>query len=438
MTARLLLTIAWRNLWRHTRRTLLTALAFAAGVFLLIVFLGLTDGMHEKMIETGVRLGSGHVVVEPQGARKKVATNLVFDAGAAAAVRDVLASSEIAPYIKGSAPRLIALGLLSSATNATGVQVVGTDPLGEEGVSLLPARVIAGTFLGPDPSAACLRATHRQVPGTAQAGGATPPVVVGRILADKLNVATGAKVVLMTQAGSEIQSQLLRVRGVFKTGLEDADGHLIAVPLGDLQALLARPGALSEQAIFLHRGKDAERVRDLIRAGLRQAPVSVLTWREAMPQLHEFVVIDDASNLIFCAVVLVMVTLGVLNTILMSVLERRREFGLLTALGMRPFMVSAMVTAETLCLSALGAAVGLATGLAAHRYYAEHGFDISLLSSQNFTVAGVAIDTIVKSYLYPGRIPWSLAFIAALGMLAAVYPAFRAARTLPTEATRGL
>lgn len=418
MNGALVSRMAWRNLWRNPRRTFLTALAFAVGVFLLIFFLGLGDGMHEKMIETGVSLGSGHVVIEPRGARDRVAANLLLAPEASRAVREVLASPELAVRVKGTAPRLLVSGLLSSANNSTGVQVIGMEPQREKGLSLLPTRLVEGSFLTGD--------------------GATPPVVVGDALAEKLEVDLGSKVVLMAQAGTEIQSQLLRVRGIFSTGLEDVDAHVVTMRLGDLQRMLGRPGAISEQAVFLKRAEAAEHVRDLIATGLRRRPVSVLTWREALPQLDQFIAIDDAGNYIFNGILLVMVTLGVVNTILMAVLERRREFGLLVALGMRPRSIALMVTAESALLTALGAGVGLAAGLAAHGYFAVHGLDISAMSSESLSVAGVAIDTVVYSHLYPGRIPWSILFISLLGLAAALYPALRAARTPPTEAMRGL
>lgn len=413
-----LLTIAWRSLWRHTRRTLLTALAFGLGVFLLIVFLGLGDGIHEKMIDTGVRIGSGHVVVEPRGARTKVAANLMLDADSGAQVREILAAPELARLVKGSAPRLLVSGLLSSAKNSAGVQVIGAVGPREADLSLLPEKIVAGTFLEPD--------------------GKAPPVVVGKSLAEKLKIQLGSKVVLMTQAGAEIQSQLLRVRGIFDTGMDDVDRHVIAVSLDDLQTLLARPGALTEQAVFLRRADDAERVRDFIAARLRRRPISVLTWREAMPQLDQFIVIDDAGNYIFNGILLIMVTLGIVNTVLMAVLERKREFGLLAALGMRPALIAVMVAAESFFLTALGAAAGLVAGLATHHYFAVHGLDISTIGDQSFSAAGVSVDSVVYSYLYPGRIRWSLFVVAALGVLASLYPAIRAARTPPTEAMQGL
>jgi ABC-type lipoprotein release transport system permease subunit len=342
----------------------------------------------------------------------------MLDADSGAQVREILAAPELARLVKGSAPRLLVSGLLSSAKNSAGVQVIGAVGPREADLSLLPEKIVAGTFLEPD--------------------GKAPPVVVGKSLAEKLKIQLGSKVVLMTQAGAEIQSQLLRVRGIFDTGMDDVDRHVIAVSLDDLQTLLARPGALTEQAVFLRRADDAERVRDFIAARLRRRPISVLTWREAMPQLDQFIVIDDAGNYIFNGILLIMVTLGIVNTVLMAVLERKREFGLLAALGMRPALIAVMVAAESFFLTALGAAAGLVAGLATHHYFAVHGLDISTIGDQSFSAAGVSVDSVVYSHLYPGRIRWSLFVVAALGVLASLYPAIRAARTPPTEAMQGL
>jgi putative ABC transport system permease protein len=414
MTFPALLKIAWRNLWRNPRRTLLTALAFAAGVFLLIISLGFGDGMHEKMIQTGIQLGSGHLVIEPRGAREKAAQGLTLSGESARVVERVLRSATVANYIKGIAPRLHVSGLLSSASNSTGVTVIGMNPARELDVSLLPAKVTEGAFL--------------------ESSGRNPPVLVGQALAEKLRLRLDSRVVLMAQSGAEIESQLLRVRGIFATGMEDVDAHLIAMRLADLQVLLGKPGSLSETAVFLHSADDVQHVRSLIVEALQRRPLSVLTWREAMPELDQFIVIDDAGNYLFNGVLLIMVTLGVLNTVLMAVLERRREFGLLIAVGMKPLYVGILVVIESLLLTAIGAAAGVGLGWGVHRYFAVNGLDLASVMDQTFSVAGVAVDTLVHSYLYPGRIPWSLAYIAFLGLMAALYPAIKAARTKPTEA----
>ncbi len=421
MRLRLLLLMSWRNLWRHTRRTLLTALAFAIGVFLLIISLGLGDGMHEKMIETGIRLGSGHIVIEPAAARATVGGLHFLSGDSTRRADDVLQRSEIRDHVRGTAPRLLASGLISSATNSTGVQIVGVLPERERGIALLPEKITQGTFLSET--------------------GHTPPAVIGEGLAEKLGVALGSKVVVMAQAGSEIQSQLLRVRGIFSTGLGEVDQRLVAVRLGDLQSMIQRPGAISHLAVFLDNSERSVPIRDMIARRISESfdtePPNVLTWQQAMPELYQFIVVDDAGNYLFNGVLLFMVSLGVLNTILMAVLERRREFSLLLALGMRPREITTVVIMESMLLTALGAGTGLLLGWGAHLYFANYGLDFSSMMDQNFSVAGVSVDTLVYSYLYDGRMTETLTYVALLGFGASLYPALRAARTDPTEASKG-
>ncbi len=231
------------------------------------------------------------------------------------------------------------------------------------------------------------------------------------------------------------------MRGIFSTGLGEVDHRLVAVRLPDLQAMIQRPGEISYLAVFLDNSEQSAPMRDEIAQQLGKVfdaePPSVLTWRQAMPELAQFIVVDDAGNYLFNGVLLFMVSLGVLNTILMAVLERRREFSLLLALGMRPREITTVVMMESMMLTALGAGTGLLLGWGAHRYFATYGLDFGSMMDQNFTVAGVSIDTLVYSFLYDGRIEWTLTYVTLLGLAASLYPAIRAARTDPTEATKG-
>jgi ABC-type lipoprotein release transport system permease subunit len=176
--AYLLMKISWRNLWRNPRGTLLTALALGLGLALLLVSLGLLDGGHEQMVADGVRLGTGHVVIEAKGFQDSGSQELLLPASAVTAAEELLHSAVMQPIVTGVSPRLIATGLLSSAANATGVRIVGVIPRQERTVSLIPQRIVQGAYLDDD-----------------QPSG----VVIGSGLASKLEVKVGSKVVLMTQ-----------------------------------------------------------------------------------------------------------------------------------------------------------------------------------------------------------------------------------------------
>ena len=187
-------------------------------------------------------------------------------------------------FVRGVSPRLLASGLLSSAANADGVRIMGVIPKEERTVSLIPQRIVEGNYLNDDQ----------------QSG-----VVIGAELARKLAVKIGAKVVLMTQAvqppdpkatdagGGEMQSTLLRVSGIFRTGIQAIDAHVIQLPLPEAQALLGVPDRVTQVAVLLEREGDSLMVAQGLRKQLTGVPVEILPWRESMPTLAQLFVLDE-------------------------------------------------------------------------------------------------------------------------------------------------
>ncbi len=318
-SALLLVKIGWRNLWRNPRGTLLTALALGLGLALLLISLGLLDGGHEQTIADGVRLGPGHVVIQAKGYQDSGSDELLLPAQVVSRVEGFLQSAEMKKLVRGVSPRLLATGLLSSSANSAGVRIMGVIPQDEPAVSFIPQRIVEGTYLSDDrPSG----------------------VVIGAELARKLEVKIGSRVVLMTQAlrqpgietkngaGEEMQSTLLRVSGIFRTGLQAVDANIIQLPLPAAQTLLGVPdGQVTQVALLLQQEGDSPMVARALLKQLTGEPVEVLTWRESIPMLAQILGLDHAFNYIMNGVILAMVGLGILNTILMRVLERRYEFG---------------------------------------------------------------------------------------------------------------
>jgi ABC-type lipoprotein release transport system permease subunit len=199
-------------------------------------------------------------------------------------------------------------------------------------------------------------------------------VVIGDELARKLELKIGSKAVLMTQtltqagvktgAGDEMNSTLLRVSGIFRTGLQAIDANMIYLPLSSAQALLGvTDDRVTQVALLLVQEGDSPLVARALRKQLAGSPVEVLTWRESLPMLAQILGLDHAFNYIMNGVILAMVGLGILNTILMRVLERRYEFGVSKALGLKPRQPAIMVVGESLALTAISLALGLALGL---------------------------------------------------------------------------
>jgi len=422
----LLVKIGWRNLWRNRRGTLLTSLALGLGLTLLLISLGLLDGSHEQMVANGVRFGNGHVVIQARGYQDTGSQELLLPAGVVSATEAFLNTGVMKHALRGMSPRLMASGLMSSAVNADGVRIMGVIPNDERAVSLIPERIVSGDYLGDDQ----------------QLG-----VVIGADLARKLGVKVGAKVVLMTQAlqppgtdamiagGGEMQSALLRVSGIFRTGIQAIDAHVIQVPLPEAQALVGVPGRVTQVAVLLQREGDSLMTAQGLRKRLAGVPVEILPWRESMPALAQLLVLDDAFNYVMNGVVLAMVGMGILNTILMRVIERRYEFGLCLALGQRPAQLAIMIVGESLALTTISLALGLVLGLSIQHYFATAGLDLRWFFRSSLPSA-LVFDPIIYSRLSLMRIVLSCGIVFLAATVISFYPAFKAARTKLPDALK--
>jgi ABC-type lipoprotein release transport system permease subunit len=236
-------------------------------------------------------------------------------------------------------------------------------------------------------------------------------------------------------AGGEMQSTLLRVGGIFRTGVLAIDAHIIQLPLSEAQTLLGVPGQVTQVAVLLEREGDAMMVAQGLRKRLTGEPIEILPWREAMPELARLFLLDDAFNYVMNGVVLAVVGLGILNTILMRVLQRRYEFGLFAALGLRPMQLAVMVIGESLALTAFSLALGLALGLGIQHYFATHGLDLRWFFKSSLPAA-LVFDPIIYARLSVTRVVSSVWIVFLMAMVISFYPAFKAARTKLPDALR--
>lgn len=410
----LLVKIGWRNLWRNPRGTLLTAVALGLGLTLLLISLGLLDGSHEQMVGNGVRFGTGHVVIQAQGYQNTGSSELLLPAQVVSATREYLQTEARKPLVRGVSPRLLASGLLSSPANASGVSMMGVIPKADRAVSLIPQRMVEGNYLSDDQ----------------QSG-----VVIGAELARSLAVKIGSKVVFMTQGmqsadatGGEMQSTLLRVTGIFRTGVQAVDAHVIQLPLPEAQTLLGVPNRVTQIAVLLERESDSLMVARALRKQMTGVPVEILPWRESMPTLAQLFLLDEAFNYVMNGVVLAMVGLGILNTILMRVIQRRYEFGLCSALGLRPAQLGVMIIGESLALTTISLALGLALGLSVQHFFATAGLDLRWFF-HNSLPDSLVFEPIIYSRLSLTRIVSSVGIVFLTATMISFYPALKAART---------
>jgi len=405
---KIILIIAWRNLWRNKRRTLLTAGTVALGLGLLLVFLGIGDGSHRQMIQSAVRLGSAHVAAQVRGYQARGGIERTLSEAQLARTSSWIESHKPELGVTHILRRVFASGLASSADGATGVRVIGLEPDIERTASSFDEKLVAGKFL-----------TSTEETGA----------VIGEGVARKLELQPGEKFVLMAQAAgsAEIQSLLLRVAGIMRTGLEDFDQATILIPLSTAQQLLRLGSNVHQVAIMLDELDNSDKVAWQAKGAL-PSDIEVLSWLELMPELRDFIKIDSGGSYVFNSLFFLIIAFLVANTLLMSVLERRREFALLDALGFTPTRRFLLVIVEASWIALLSVAVGTGLGYAGHLYFYHKGLPLDLFYSSDVSAGGAVIDPVIYSYLAWSRIALAAGLVFALTFLLALLPAWRGAK----------
>ena len=422
MHARVLVVLAMRNLRRHLRRTVLTASAMIVGGALLVFTFTIGDGGHEQWIDSGVRLGNGHVTVERPEYRvsRRIDDRLAADVRRAA--EQALAAPEVVPHVVATSAKLSINGLASSSAGARPAQIVAVDPVAETGFGMVDDQIVEGRYLEPDDRLAAY---------------------VGAELVDSLELRLGSRFVVQAQdTEREIAGQLLRVVGIFRSGVPAVDQMTIHIPLTTAGDWLGSRNDVTNVGVVL----DGSAATALVRGHLERAladPVTrgdarVMGWREADPALAAAIAIDDFGAYLTNGFLFVIIGFGIINTVLMSVMHRRREFGVLQALGLTPGQTGAIVLVEGLTLSAASGLLGVALGLAGTWYFFGDGLDMSAVmeNMDDMTFSGAVIDPVIVPLFATRRLLQIVTFILCIGAVASIYPALRAARVDVTEAMK--
>lgn len=406
-----LLRLAWKNLWRNRRRTLITLSALSFSLMLIQAVHNLSHGVYTTMIDSGVRAGSGHLVVYHEGYIDSRDEQLVFDP--AGLVSELTGLSGVDAVL----PRLYLPGLAQSSRESRGVLLTGVDPSMERGVNPFVKKLESDQWL---PS-----------PGGREA-------VLGSRLLKELQLKPGHKfVVTMQHRSGELVSEMLRVHGVVTTGIKSVDRSLLMVGRERAAKIVGLDGHVHELSIVLsNQGAEAAvypRLQALLKDDDR---LFGYTWEDAMPNLYNAIRLDYASQKFIFVIMLLIVTIGVVNTMLMSVMERFREFGVLLAVGASPLRLRTLVVTEALLLGGISMILGTVLGSLATWYLQTVGIDIRAFVSDNLEFGGVVFDPIMRA---AWDLPWMIRisfYLLFLASLAAFYPALKAGRISPVEAMR--
>jgi ABC-type lipoprotein release transport system permease subunit len=401
---RITLRLAWRNLWRNHRRTLIMLAAIVVGVWATIFMNALTRGMVDDMVTDGIRALPGHVQVHHPAFRDDPSVANVMDPPADALLR-VLESDAVVAW----ATRVRVPAVISSERGTRGVTLVGIDPDREKDLSFVADDVAEGRFL---------ESLDDQ------------GLIVGRKLLERLETGLGKRVVLMTQdPENNIVDRGFRVVGVFDSALESHEDGFVFAAQGTVQRLLVIGQDVSEIAVL---GKDYRDVAALQRAVAEAAgpDVEVLPWQKLDAYLGSMLEMMDGFVLVWIVVVFLALSFGLVNTLVMAVFERVREIGLILALGMTPRNILAQIVTESILLLGLGLVVGDVLAWATIEPL-KGGIDLSIVG-EGMELWGAT--SVLHPALRLGDVVLANVVVILLGFLASLSPAWRASRYEPVEA----
>ena len=404
---RLYLRLAWRNVWRHRRRTIIIVLAMAGGLSLMMWYDGLIDGFDQAIYGNAVKVLGGNIQVHAAGYRAKAAaTPLLPLADDQAVVKAALGNSQVVAATR----RINTGGLASSREGAFAVGITGIEPEKEASVYLAGQHVFAGRYLTADDADA---------------------VFIGKGLADAMGVTIGDRITLTGRSAHEqMRQRTMTVVGIYDLGMSELEKRTVYISLAEAQTLYDLTGKSTEVAIVLKQIGREPGVITALKPGLPGYEIE--PFQANYPELESAITTKTGVMNIFSVVILMMAAIGILNLLLMAVYERTREIGVLGALGLKPRQIMLLFILEGTMIGLVGVAVGIVLGLMINGLLMRVGLDFSAYSSVTSYMA------LMTGRIYPS---WGLSkllvrglTVAIIAALAAVIPAREAAHREPAEA----
>lgn len=402
-----MLRLAWRNVWRNRRRSLINVAAMGFGLAAIMFGQSLIISLQQQLIEKATGSITGHVRVQRSDVdESKFPDKFMADPEPAA---KVLAAE---PRISVWGRRIQVTGLVSAPSASLGVLICAVEPEKERLLTDMSTYLKEGGYLEPDKKG----------------------VVMGRKLAKRLDVRLGEKVVVMSQASDgSMGAEAFRVVGIHETGSESFDGQIIWLPLKAMQELLVRPGQANQLAARVRDIATADAVAADVDARLAPGAIRAISWKAIDREIISIQAFQNGILTIVLVIVFLIVALGILNTQLMSLFERVREFGVLMAIGARPRWIVRLILAESLLLGLVGALLGLAIGAVLIAHFGRHGLHLPVGEAFSYFLPFPSVIYMIPSWRMHAIACCSVFLIT---LLASLPPALRAGRLKPAEALR--
>ncbi|MFP4081731.1 MAG: ABC transporter permease [Candidatus Aminicenantes bacterium] len=402
----LILKMAFRNMFRHRRRSILTGMSMMGGFVLAAIFIGWSDGSYNHIINTFTRNRLGHIQIHQKTYLHRPSLYKTIDVDS-----NITRTLEQTQRVESWAPRLYSAGLASVGEESAGVQIIGIDPEKEEETFNFDKKIVQGRCFSNQPS---------------------KETVLGQGLARILKADISDEMVIISQAADgSIANDLYRMVGMVSTGDDITDRSSFYLHLKDAQELLVLGGRVHEIAVTVKKLGDVRQINSLLNEKIKNPELKAVPWQIFARSFYEAMKADKEGMWWMLVIIVIIVAVGVLNTVLMSVLERQREYGVLKAVGTKPAQIVRLVLMEVTLMAVICIIIGAALGLAANSLLSTHGISLG----EGFTYGGMKFDVLrsevnMRSFTIPACTVIFCALVVSL------FPAVKAARTEPSRTMR--
>ncbi len=403
----LYLRLAWRNIWRHRRRTLIIVLAMSLTLALMMFYDGLMNGFTDAIYGNAVKVLGGNIQVHARDYRAQASSLPLLPL---ADPQAVIKAAEANPLTLAATQRISTGGLVTSREGAFAVGITGVEPEKEQAVNIIGQYVKSGRNLNTSD---------------------TDSILIGKGLADAMNVQVGDRITMVGHTQhQQIRQRTMTIVGIFDLGMTDIEKQTVYISLGEAQSLFDLPGQTTEIAIFLQKIGTEAGVIESLKAGLSDYEIE--SFQANYPELASAINSKNGVMDIFSIIIIGIAGVGILNLLLMAVYERTREIGVLGAIGFKAHQIALLFILEGTMIGLVGTMAGIVLGLAINGALMKVGLDFGSMSQAASYMA------LIKGKVYPTwgieKLAFRASMVAIISALAAVLPAFEAAQREPAEA----
>ncbi len=404
---RLFLRLAWRNIWRHRRRTVIVVLSIGLTLSMMMMYDGMIAGFEQAIYGNAIQVLGGNIQVHANGYNDEFGQQPLLPLPDPMAV---VLEAKSRPEVTGASRRISTGGMASNRTGAFAVSIIGVEPAEEAIVSLIAQHVSLGRNLKADDN---------------------DMILIGKGLADAMKINVGDRFTLVGRAThDQMRSRSMTVAGIYDLGMGSIEKRTVYISLAEAQELYGLSGQATEIVITLRQLGTEQPVMDQITR--KQQGVEVTSWQTSFPDLTKAIGTKGAMMDMFGVIILFIAGIGIFNMLMMAVYERTREIGVMGAIGMKPRQVSALFLLEGAMIGLVGVGFGIVLGLAINGLLGTVGMDFSKFSS--LTEYTALISGRMYSSLGLEKIVGRVLTALIIAVIAAVYPAREAARHEPAVA----